>query len=110
MKHFEFCQICVFKKNPFPKVFPSWVFFIVKQKYFFWWCAGKSKGFLSGMVQNGLWNEALPWQVSLGMCDGSVGACGMKQQMTGEVRAGKTVDAGSVRLFRDTNAVVVPAF
>jgi len=70
----------------------------------------KSKGFPSGVRCVVLWNAALPWQDGLGWCDGSAGACGMKQQVTGEVRAGKTVAAGSVRLFRDINAVVAPAF
>ena len=93
-------------------VTPSWVFFIVKQKYFlFLECVrAKSKGFPLGVRCIVLWNEALPWQVSLGLCDGSAGACGMKLWVTGALRAGKTVAAGSVRLFRDTNAVVVPAF
>jgi len=69
----------------------------------------KSKGFQSGVRCIVLWNAALPWMVSLGMCDGSAGACEMKQQVTGALREGKTVAAGSVRLFRDINAVVVLA-
>ena len=73
----------------FPKVIPSWVFFIVKQKHFIEMCAGKSKGFLSGVVQNGLWNAALPWQDGVGWCDGSAGACGMERLMVNAGGPGK---------------------
>jgi len=85
------------------------VFFIVKQKRFFWRMRAKSKGFLSGVVQGGLWNTALPWQDGVGWCDGSAGACGMERLMVISLQAGKTVAVGSGRLFRDTNEVVVPA-
>ena len=86
------------------------MFFIVKQKRFFWCVRAKEQGFSAERALHCLWNEALPWQVSLGLCDGSAGACGMKQQEAGAPLDGKTVAAGSGRLFRDTNAVVVPAF
>jgi hypothetical protein len=71
------------------------VFFIVKQKHFFLGvCGQKSKGFLSGVVQDGLWNEALPWQDGVGWCDGSAGACGMERLMADASGPGKLLLRG----------------